>query len=181
MTGGINQHRIIEPMLKWIIAYGVAAVSFLALDAVWLRWASVNLYKPVIGEIMAKDFNVGAAAAFYFIYIAGMCWFAIKPGLEGGGVQAAMLNGILLGALCYILALVYGHAASFGEGKAGAGAVLNLSRTCSIVMLVAYFGCLFFQLKTHRQLFEAQEVSYLCQPLCLPWLIAIRGTHAQSP
>lgn len=88
-------------MLKWIIAYGVAAVAFLALDAVWLRWASVNLYKPVIGEIMAKDFNVRAAIAFYLIYIAGMCWFAVRPGLEGGGVQAAMLNGILLGALCY--------------------------------------------------------------------------------
>ncbi|ANK14328.1 hypothetical protein A9D12_11720 [Erythrobacter neustonensis] len=88
-------------MLKWIIAYGVAAVAFLALDAVWLRWASVNLYKPVIGEIMAKDFNLRAAIAFYLIYIAGMCWFAVRPGLEGGGVQAAMLNGILLGALCY--------------------------------------------------------------------------------
>lgn len=88
-------------LLKWIIAYGVAAVAFLALDAVWLRWASVNLYKPVIGEIMAKDFNLRAAVAFYLIFIAGMCWFAIKPGLEGGGVQAAMLNGILLGALCY--------------------------------------------------------------------------------
>lgn len=88
-------------MLKWIIAYGVAAVSFLALDAVWLRWASVNLYRPVIGEIMAKDFNLPAAVAFYLIYIAGICWFAIKPGLAGGGVQAAMLNGILLGALCY--------------------------------------------------------------------------------
>jgi uncharacterized membrane protein len=88
-------------MTKWIIAYGVAAVAFLALDAVWLRWASVNLYKPVIGEIMAKDFRLGAAAAFYVIYIAGITWFAIRPGLEGGGVQAAMLNGILLGALCY--------------------------------------------------------------------------------
>ncbi len=88
-------------MLKWIIAYGVAALSFLALDAVWLRWASVNLYKPVIGELMAEKFNVGAAGAFYLIYIAGITWFAIRPGLEGGGVQAAMLNGILLGALCY--------------------------------------------------------------------------------
>jgi uncharacterized membrane protein len=88
-------------MTKWIIAYGVAAVSFLALDIVWLRWASVNLYKPVIGEIMAEKFNGGAAVAFYLIYIAGMCWFAIKPGLTGGGVQATMLNGILLGALCY--------------------------------------------------------------------------------
>ncbi len=88
-------------MLKWIIAYGVAALSFLALDAVWLRWASANLYKPVIGEIMAKDFNLGAATAFYLIYIAGITWFAILPGLETGTVQAAMLNGILLGALCY--------------------------------------------------------------------------------
>jgi uncharacterized membrane protein len=88
-------------MTKWIIAYGVAAVAFLAMDAVWLRWASVNLYKPVIGEIMAKDFNVSAAGAFYFIYIAGVTWFAIKPGIEAGAVQPALFNGILLGALCY--------------------------------------------------------------------------------
>ncbi|MFN4240634.1 MAG: DUF2177 family protein [Erythrobacter cryptus] len=88
-------------MLKWIIAYGVAAASFLALDALWLRWASVNLYKPVIGEIMASQFNLGAAVAFYFIYIAGICWFAVRPGIEAGTLQAAMLNGILLGALCY--------------------------------------------------------------------------------
>jgi uncharacterized membrane protein len=72
-----------------------------ALDAIWLRWAAGNLYKPVIGELMAAKFNVGAAAAFYLIYIAGMTWFAIKPGLDSGTVQAAMLNGILLGALCY--------------------------------------------------------------------------------
>jgi uncharacterized membrane protein len=88
-------------MLKWIIAYGVAAVSFLAFDAVWLRWASVNLYKPVIGEIMAPKFNGGAAVAFYLIYIAGICWFAIRPGVTAGAVQPALLNGILLGALCY--------------------------------------------------------------------------------
>lgn len=88
-------------MLKWIIAYGVAAVIFLAMDMVWLRWAAGNLYRPVIGEIMAKSFNAGPAVAFYLIYVAGITWFAIRPGLEGGGVQAAMLNGILLGALCY--------------------------------------------------------------------------------
>lgn len=88
-------------MLKWIIAYGVAAAAFLAMDVVWLRWAAGNLYRPVIGEIMAKDFNAGAAIAFYLIYIAGITWFAIRPGIESGTVQAAVLNGILLGALCY--------------------------------------------------------------------------------
>ncbi len=88
-------------MLKWIIAYGAAAVSFGLLDAIWLRWAGPNLYRPVIGEIMAKDFNLPAAGVFYFLYLAGMTWFAIRPGLEAGSIQPALLNGILLGALCY--------------------------------------------------------------------------------
>lgn len=88
-------------MIKWIIAYGLAAVTFLALDIIWLRWAAGNLYRPVIGELMAKDFNVVAAVVFYVIYIAGITWFAIRPGIEAGAVQTAMLNGILLGALCY--------------------------------------------------------------------------------
>jgi uncharacterized membrane protein len=88
-------------MLKWVIAYVSAALAFGAMDAVWLRWAAPNLYQPVIGEIMAKDVNWGAALAFYFIYIAGMVWFAVRPGVESGSVMTTLLNGVLLGALCY--------------------------------------------------------------------------------
>ncbi|MGY6551774.1 MAG: DUF2177 family protein [Erythrobacter sp.] len=88
-------------MIKWVVAYIVAAIAFGAMDAVWLRWAAPNLYEPVIGEIMAEDFNVGAAAAFYFIYIAGMVYFGIRPGVEAGSVVTALINGALLGALCY--------------------------------------------------------------------------------
>jgi uncharacterized membrane protein len=87
--------------MKWIIAYISAAVAFGALDAVWLRWAADNLYRPVIGSIMAEEFRMGAAAAFYLIYIAGMVWFAVKPGVESGSVGTALLNGALLGGLCY--------------------------------------------------------------------------------
>lgn len=88
-------------MTKWIIAYVVAAIAFGVLDAMWLRWAGPNLYRPVIGEIMAENFRVAPAAVFYLIYLAGMVWFAIRPGLESGQVSAAILNGALLGALCY--------------------------------------------------------------------------------
>ena len=87
--------------MKWIVAYLAAAIAFGVLDSFWLRWAGPNLYRPVIGEIMAENFRVGAAAAFYFIYIAGMVWFAIRPGVESQNVATAMLNGALLGALCY--------------------------------------------------------------------------------
>lgn len=88
-------------MAKWIVAYVAAAIAFGILDAIWLRWAGPNLYRPVIGEIMAENFRVGPAATFYLAYLAGMVWFAIRPGIESGQVTVAILNGALLGALCY--------------------------------------------------------------------------------
>lgn len=87
--------------MRWIIAYISAAIVFGVLDAIWLNWASANLYEPTIGEIMADDVNVTAAGAFYFLYLAGMVWFAVRPGLESGRVSTALLNGVLLGGLCY--------------------------------------------------------------------------------
>lgn len=88
-------------MTKWGIAYISAAIVFGVMDAIWLRWAGPNLYEPVIGEIMAENFRIAPAAAFYLVYLAGMCWFAIKPGLESGQVSTALLNGAILGAVCY--------------------------------------------------------------------------------
>jgi len=37
---------------------------------------------------------------------------------------------------------------------------LQFSRAASIVMVIAYFAYLIFQLWTHRQLFEAQDVCF---------------------
>ncbi len=88
-------------MTKWVIAYISAAIVFGVMDAIWLRWAGPNLYEPVIGEIMAENFRIAPAAAFYLVYLTGMCWFAIKPGLESGQVSTALLNGAILGAVCY--------------------------------------------------------------------------------
>ena len=88
-------------MMQWIVAYISAAIIFGVLDALWLNWAGPNLYRPIIGEVMADKFNVGAAAAFYFLYLLGMMWFAVKPGLASGEWTTALLNGVLLGALCY--------------------------------------------------------------------------------
>ncbi len=87
--------------MKWFIAYITAALAFGVLDAMWLNWAGANLYQPNIGELMADSINVGAAAAFYFLYVAGMVWFGVKPALTSGKVASATLNGALLGALCY--------------------------------------------------------------------------------
>ncbi|KAI3781611.1 hypothetical protein L2E82_11629 [Cichorium intybus] len=65
---------------------------------------------------------------------------------------------LLLGLLCHTLPLMYRYAAN-GSTTADAlsTATLNLSRASCIVMLVAYFAYLIFQLYTHRQFFEAEE------------------------
>jgi uncharacterized membrane protein len=87
--------------MPWVIAYITCAITFGVLDAFWLRWAVPNLYQPVIGEIMGEGVRWGAAISFYMIYIAGMVWFAVKPGVESGSVITALINGALLGGLCY--------------------------------------------------------------------------------
>ena len=88
-------------MARYSLAVVSAAIIFGVLDAIWLSWAGPNLYEPAIGAIMAENFNVAAAGAFYVIYLAGMTWFAIRPGLTDGKVSTALLNGALLGGLCY--------------------------------------------------------------------------------
>ncbi len=88
-------------MTRYSVAFLSAAIIFGVLDAMWLSWAGPNLYEPTIGSIMADNFNVAAAGAFYVIYLAGMTWFAIRPGLQDGKASTALLNGALLGGLCY--------------------------------------------------------------------------------
>ena len=78
--------------MKWIVAYCAAALAFGALDAVWLRWAGPNFYRPAIGELLADSFRMAPALVFYAAYIAAMVWFAVRPGLAGG-IGAAALNG----------------------------------------------------------------------------------------
>lgn len=73
--------------------------------------------------------------------------------------QAEVNTGLLLlGSLCHALPLMLRYSVSSDEQGAVAVPTLMLSRVCSIVMLIAYVAYLFFQLKTHRRLFEAQEV-----------------------
>ncbi|KAK4802179.1 hypothetical protein SAY86_000382 [Trapa natans] len=64
---------------------------------------------------------------------------------------------LLLGLLCQILPLLFQFA---GPSKAvTANPTLQLSRASSIVMLIAYGVYIYFQLFTHRQMFEAEEDS----------------------
>ncbi|KAK1307220.1 Vacuolar cation/proton exchanger 1a [Acorus calamus] len=71
--------------------------------------------------------------------------------------QADVNSGLLiLGLLCLMLPLAFRYYA-VASGIEALKPTLLLSRICSIVMLLAYVAFLFFQMKTHRKIFEAQE------------------------
>ncbi|MEY4555904.1 MAG: hypothetical protein RL093_1023 [Pseudomonadota bacterium] len=88
-------------MIKYIVAYLGAGVTFAAIDAVWLTTMTNRLYKPVLGPILADKPDMKAAVAFYLISIFGTVFLAIAPALREGGWQRAAINGAVLGFVAY--------------------------------------------------------------------------------
>ena len=95
---------------KIVMASVVTALVFGLLDAVWLRFAGPLLYRPALGELLADKFRLAPAITFYVIFIAGLTYFAVLPGMLSNGVTGstnfagvplAVLHGALLGLLCY--------------------------------------------------------------------------------
>jgi uncharacterized membrane protein len=88
-------------LMTWIAAYIAAAVSFLALDALWLGVVARSLYQREFGAMLLEKPNMVAAGAFYALYLVGIVVFAVKPALESGGWSRALLQGALFGLIAY--------------------------------------------------------------------------------
>ncbi|KAK7275992.1 hypothetical protein RIF29_17121 [Crotalaria pallida] len=63
---------------------------------------------------------------------------------------------LLLGLLCHLQPLLFKMASAGGDSSV-ATSTLQLSRASSVFMLLAYVAYIYFQLITHRNLFDAQE------------------------
>jgi uncharacterized membrane protein len=87
--------------MRWIAAYVSAAVSFLALDALWLGVVAAALYQREFGPMLLDKPDMAAAAAFYAIYLGGVVFFAVKPALEANSWKRAVVNGALFGFVAY--------------------------------------------------------------------------------
>lgn len=88
--------------MKYVSAYGIALVIFLALDALWLGVVAKSFYFGRMGDLLLEQPRWAVAGAFYAIYVAGLIYFAISSGLVAGNWQAAALNGALFGFFCYL-------------------------------------------------------------------------------
>ena len=88
--------------MKILLAYLGAAVAFIVLDAIWLGIVAKNFYFTQLAGLLRDKPDLGVAAGFYAIYLAGIVYFAIMPALAGGELGRAILNGALLGFFGYM-------------------------------------------------------------------------------
>jgi uncharacterized membrane protein len=75
---------------------------FFAVDLLWLGVIAVDFYQAQIGHLLAPQVDWVAAVAFYLLFIAGIQYFGVRPGLASGRIADATLNGALYGFFTYL-------------------------------------------------------------------------------
>jgi len=88
-------------MLANVVAWIATALAFAGLDAIWLSQMGPGLYRPIIGDLMSARFDAPSAIAFYLIYVTGIVFFAVLPGVEKASLAKAAFNGAALGFIAY--------------------------------------------------------------------------------
>ena len=85
----------------WLKLYLLTVPVFFLIDMIWLGFVARNFYKEQLHSLLSPQVNWTAALLFYFIYIAGILFFAVRPGLEAGSLARACLSGALFGFFTY--------------------------------------------------------------------------------
>ena len=90
-------------MIRLIVTYLATAISFAAVDYVWLSQIGPQVYHPTLDEVLrpASDpVDLPAAVVFYLAYIAGLVALSVWPNRDKPLLQTT-LTGAILGAMCY--------------------------------------------------------------------------------
>lgn len=85
----------------YVKLYLAATAAFFAVDMLWLGVIARGFYARRLGHLMAARVNWTAAIVFYLMFIAGLLFFAVVPGLQAGSFGRALLLGALYGLLTY--------------------------------------------------------------------------------
>lgn len=87
--------------MRILVTYFATIVVFAVVDFIWLGFVAKDFYRSAIGHLMADNFNIPAAIAFYLFYVAGLMIFAIEPAAAEGSLTRAALLGAAFGLFAY--------------------------------------------------------------------------------
>ncbi|HVL42876.1 MAG TPA: DUF2177 family protein [Brevundimonas sp.] len=87
--------------MRYLLAYVGAGVTMAVLDAIWLTTMADRLYRPVIGSIMADKPDMRPAIVFYLLYVFGIVFLAVLPGLREGSLSRTLTTAAVFGLVAY--------------------------------------------------------------------------------
>ena len=79
-------------LVKILLGYFFTSIVFFAIDMVWLGFVAKEFYAKNLEGFLSDQVNWIAAFIFYFIFIAGISFFAIYPALEKNSFQLALVT-----------------------------------------------------------------------------------------
>lgn len=88
-------------MIKYFKLYLVSLTAFLAIDMLWLGLVARSFYQQQLGFLMAPSPNWFVAVIFYLLFIVGILFFVVVPGLESNSLKATLLRAALFGLITY--------------------------------------------------------------------------------
>lgn len=88
-------------MIRYFKLYLVSLAAFLAIDMLWLGLVARSFYQQYLGFLMAPSVNWFAAVIFYLLFILGILFFVVIPGLESNSLKATLLRAALFGLITY--------------------------------------------------------------------------------
>jgi uncharacterized membrane protein len=86
---------------KYFKLYLVLLAAFFAIDMLWLGVIARSFYQQQLGFLMAPSPNWLVAILFYLLFIMGIMFFVVSPGLESGSLQATLVRAALFGLITY--------------------------------------------------------------------------------
>ena len=101
MVGPVQEPEWMEPMKPFMMAWGVTAVVFLVIDAIWLGVIAASFYRRELGGLMLDQPKLGIAALFYVGYTFAIVLLAAAPAARSDSLVQAFLYGAVLGLAAY--------------------------------------------------------------------------------
>ncbi len=87
--------------MRYLKLYLVSLAAFFAIDMFWLGLVARSFYQQYLGFLLAPSPNWLVAAIFYLLFIAGILFFVVVPGLERDSFKATLLRAALFGLITY--------------------------------------------------------------------------------
>lgn len=86
---------------KIVYTYLLTVPVFFAVDMLWLGVIAKSFYAKQLTNFLSPNVNWAAAIIFYLLFIVGIIYFAVLPGIDKNSLKSVVIGAALFGGLAY--------------------------------------------------------------------------------